>query len=72
MQSLIDQGRLITVPNSIPTTNGSGNVLNALNGAVKLETKPEKLYVIKVEPQRNPHKSVCVEVRVFRVKHQKI
>merc|ERR1712048_119169 len=55
MQSLIDQGRLITVPT--PTSNG-----NNINGQVKSESKPEKLYVIKVEPQKHAHKSVCVEV----------
>ena len=62
MQSLIDQGRLITVPNPIQSqTSANNSASGAMNGQVKVE-KPEKLYVIKVEPQRNTHKSVCVEV----------
>lgn len=37
MQSLIDQGRLITVPNTMPNTNGTNNTVMTMNGSVRVQ-----------------------------------
>ncbi|CBY31544.1 unnamed protein product [Oikopleura dioica] len=59
MQSLIDQGRLITVPS--PPANEPAPAVVKQDPKLSIPAKPEKLYVIKVEPQRPSPRTIAME-----------
>ena len=59
MQSLIDQGRLITVPS--PPANEPAPAAVKQEPKLGIPAKPEKLYVIKVEPQRPAPRNITMD-----------
>jgi hypothetical protein len=59
MQSLIDQGRLITVPS--PPANEPAPAAVKQEPKLVIPAKPEKLYVIKVEPQRPAPRNIAMD-----------
>ncbi|CAG5090404.1 Oidioi.mRNA.OKI2018_I69.PAR.g12588.t1.cds [Oikopleura dioica] len=61
MQSLIDQGRLITVPSPPANEQAPSQAAGKQEQKTQIPSKPEKLYVIKVEPQRPAPRTIAIE-----------